>query len=277
MDLSNLEPFMVDKPLIGMIHLLPTPGSPANKGQWTPGDIVDKAITDGTILVENGVDGIMVENYNDVPFYPEEVLSHTLGTMSIVVRDLVKELQVPVGVNILRNACKQALGIASVTGAGFIRCNVLTGTMFTNEGLLKGMAHDIIRYREHLQSGVRIYADIMVKHGYSPIPFSKFHDLAIETYDRGRADALIVSGNRTGIAPTGDMMNAVHELKKERPDCCLIAGSGITPTNISELGSDLDGFIVGSYFKEWDRTRDMHVIVPERVREICDAIKKLGN
>ena len=142
-----MEPFTVERPLIGMVHMLPTPLTPKSsaiggneqKGGWDLDTVLKKAVEDARILAENGADGIMVENYNDTPFYPDEVPAHTISAMSIVVREVIRETGLPVGVNILRNACAQALGVASVAGASFIRCNVLTGVMITNEGIRRGL------------------------------------------------------------------------------------------------------------------------------------------
>jgi len=268
-----MEPFPCDKPLIGMVHMLPTPLSPLSEEPWDVNIILDKAREDARILAENGADGIMVENYHDKPFYPTEVPTHTLAVMSIVLHDIVREFNIPVGVNILRNACSQALGLAAVTGASFIRCNVLTGVMITNEGIINGEAHEIIRYREELDSDVKIFADLFVKHGYSPVPIEKFEDVAVDTLDRGGADALILSGKRTGHPIPDHLLAHLTSLKKLRPEARFMVGSGVTPENIHELKQYFDGFIVGTYFQEYDPKRKVHSIVPERVREIKDAIR----
>jgi uncharacterized protein len=281
-----MEPFDVAKPLIGMVHLLPTPLSPEFRSvvagadetiscsDWDLNIFVEKAVEDARILTENGADGIMVENYHDTPFYPEEVPTHTITAMSIVVREIVRELSVPVGVNILRNACMQALGVASISGASFIRCNVLTGSMLTTEGMINGRAHEILRYRESLPSHTKIYADIFVKHAFSLVPLDQFEDIAIDTFGRGGADALIISGKRTGTPPSESLVAHTMALRDRLPEVKLIAGSGIRPNNIIYLRKAFDAFIVGTYFQKYDEDRKQTVIVPERVREMKDAISK---
>ena len=274
-----MEPFKIDRPLIGMVHMLPTPLTPKANGNggndnWELEPVLEKALEDARILAENGADGIMVENYNDVPFYPDEVPAHTIACMSIVVREVIRETGLPVGVNILRNACAQALGVASVTGALFIRCNVLTGVMITNEGVIEGKAQEIIRYREQLGKDVKIFADVFVKHAYSPVPLERFEDVAIDTLNRGGADAIIVSGKRTGEQISDTFIKHIVSLKEVRPDTMVIAGSGIQPDNIDELGTYFDGFIVGTYFQTYDENWKMPRIVPERVREMKDLITR---
>lgn len=275
-----MEPFTVERPLIGMVHMLPTPLSPMSigraKGPWDLDIVLDKAGEDARVLADNGADGIMVENYNDTPFYPDEVPAHTIAAMSIVVREVIRDTGLPVGVNILRNACSQALGVAAVTGAAFIRCNVLTGFAFTNEGIIEGKSQEIIRYREQLGKDVRIFADVFVKHAYSPVPLERFEDVAVDTLDRGGADALIVSGRRTGEPVSDSLIKHIVSLKEKRPATKVIAGSGIRPDNIKDLQQYFDGFIVGTYFQKFDESRKMYRIVPERVKQMRGLIARGG-
>jgi len=271
-----MEPFPVDKPLIGMVHMLPTPLAPHSKEKWDMNGIVEKAVADARILAENGADGIMVENYNDIPFHPEDIPTHTLAAMTVTVHEIVGELDIPVGVNILRNACFQAIGVAGVTGASFIRCNVLSGVMITNEGLLSGKAHEIIRYRDRIGKDVKVFADVLVKHAHSLVPMERFEDVAMDTLDRGGADAIIISGKRTGVPPSEELVVHSMALKEQRPDAKLMVGSGIRPDNIDYFSRYFDGFIVGSHFKEFNPETGMYDIVPERVRKLKDAMGSEG-
>lgn len=287
-----MKPFDINKPMIGMVHLLPTPLSPERQlegdgmkdgtdgtgsGLWDLEEVVEMAIEDAGILFDNGADGIMIENYHDTPFYPEEVPSHTVATMGVVVREVVKEYRMPVGVNILRNACAQALGVAAVAGADFIRCNVLSGTMLTTEGSITGKAHELIRYRDTLalETGRKplIFADIFVKHAYSLVPISQFEDLALDTFRRGGADALIISGTRTGTPPDQSLLAQVRSLRERAPEIKLIAGSGISPDNVIYVRKVFDAFIVGTYTQEYDEGRKRRIVVPERVRAMKAAIQ----
>ncbi len=270
---EKMEPFKVEKPMIGMVHILPTPLSPENRGKWDVNTIIDKAVGDAKILVENGADGILVENYNDIPFYPDEVPPHTLTTMSIVVHEVVKEVSIPVGVNILRNACSQAIGVAGITGASFIRCNVLAGIMISNEGIVSGRAHEVIRYRDRLGKDTKIFADVLVKHAHSLVPMKRFEEVAIDTLDRGGANAIIVTGKRTGLPPSEPLVAMVMSMKEHRPKAKVIVGSGIRPNNIIYLNRYFDGFIVGTYFERFDPKKGWYELVPERIREIKNALE----
>ena len=117
----------------------------------------------------------------------------------------VAGLGVPVGVNVLRNDALAALGIAAATGARFIRVNVLTGLMYTDQGPITGKAAEVARARSRLAPDVEIWADVLVKHAVAP-PGSDIRQMARDTIERGGADALIMSGSGTG--------------EGDNPNCC---------------------------------------------------------
>jgi len=127
--LKNLEElFGVDKPIIGMVHLMPLPGSPAYEG-WDIDVIIENALRDARTLVDGGVDGLIVENMWDLPYYsganripPEEIAAH-----AVAARAVVKEVNVPVGITVIHNGGRVALGIAKAAGAKFIRVCLYTG------------------------------------------------------------------------------------------------------------------------------------------------------
>src|SRR5437764_8017935 len=128
--------------IVGMVHLLPLPGSPRWAGSLE--EVLRRAVEDARALAEGGVDGVMVENFGDTPFYPEQVPPETVAAMTRAARAVVEAVGVPVGVNVLRNDAAAALGIAVAVGARFIRVNVHTGAMWTDQGLLQGRAHETI-------------------------------------------------------------------------------------------------------------------------------------
>jgi len=186
------------KPLIGMVHLLPLPGSPSWAGSMDA--VMDRALADATALTRAGLDGVLVENYGDVPFHAGSVPAETVAAMSAVVARVVDAVSAPVGVNVLRNDARAALGIAAATGARFIRVNVHTGVMWTDQGVIEGRAAETLRARRSLGADVAILADVDVKHATAP-PGLAPEDAAADAWHRGLADGLVVSGVATG-APT---------------------------------------------------------------------------
>ena len=158
--------FPLSRPVVGMVHLLPLPGAPGWGGPL--GKVVARAVEEARILSEEGMDGVMVENYGDIPFHPGAVPPETVAAMAVVVRAVMEAVEVPVGVNVLRNDAHGALAVAAATGARFIRVNVHTGAMWTDQGLIQGRAHETLRLRRTLAPGVAILADVLVKHSTLP-------------------------------------------------------------------------------------------------------------
>src|SRR3954466_6616533 len=118
------------KVVIGMIHLLPLPGSPRYAGDVKA--VREAALRDAAALHEGGVHGLMIENFGDVPFYPSRVPAHVVAAMTVMAAEVRRAVpQVPLGINVLRNDGLSALAVAAAVGASFIRVNVLCGARLT--------------------------------------------------------------------------------------------------------------------------------------------------
>ena len=252
------------QPIIGVVHLPPLIGSPQSAQPFH--EIRTRALSDAGILIGNGIDGVIIENYGDAPFYPDSVEPHTVAALALVTDEIRgHHPQTPIGLNILRNDAKSAIAIATVTGAHFIRVNVHTGAMLTDQGILQGKAHKTLRYRSTLKSEVKIFADIAVKHA---VPLAPIDILASaeDTYHRGLADALIVTGTATGRSTDLDQLKSV---KSTAPQASIFAGSGVTTDNLVEVLQYADGVIVGTSIKRDGVTTNE--VDPDRVRALIKA------
>lgn len=229
--------------LVGMVHLLPLPGSPRFGGSID--EVLTTAAEDARVLVDAGFPALMVENFGDVPFYPDRVPPETVAAMTLAV-DRIADLGAPVGVNVLRNDALAALGVAAATGARFIRVNVLVGTMYTDQGPIVGRAAEVQRQKRVLAPDVEIWADVIVKHAAAPHGMDA-RQMGTDTAERGLADALIVSGTGTGEEVDLDVARAVKDAAPE--GMRVVAGSGLTVTNIDRLLGAVDTVIVGSSIK----------------------------
>jgi len=227
-------------PLIGMVHLAPLPGSPRWQGAMQ--DVLDRAVRDAGALAEAGFDGLIVENYSDVPFHRGEVPPATVAAMTSAVLAVRETSLLPVGVNVLRNDAAASLAIAAVTGARFVRVNVHSGSMWTDQGLVEGRAAETLRQREELGAEAAILADVHVKHATPPVG-SEIGSAAADAWRRGLADALIVSGTGTGAATN---MGDLRAIRVAVPEAVLLVGSGITEGNVAPTLTECDGLIVGS-------------------------------
>ncbi len=259
--------FGVTKPVIGMVHLLPLPGAPGYAG-YGMGAILDHARRDAEALLEGGVDGLMVENMWDLPYYVgSDVKPEAMTAQAVAARAIVEMSPVPVGINVVHNGGLVTLSIAVAAGARFIRVCILTGARLWDTGTLdQGCAADLLRKRKELGAEeIKLLCDVDKKHS---VPFPGLDlETHIEWTEFYRADALIVSGRMTGEAPPVAKVRRAKELAT-RP---LLMGSGTTSENIGDFLQYADGAIVGSSLK-LDGVAENLVDV-ERVRRYMEAVK----
>ncbi|MEE3246817.1 MAG: BtpA/SgcQ family protein [Chloroflexota bacterium] len=232
------------KAFVGVVHLLPLPGSPRWGGDMK--SVIDRAEEEANILEQGGVDGIIVENFGDVPFRTGRLEPETIAGMTVAVERVEEVVKVPVGINMLRNDALSALGIAAVTGAKFIRVNVHYGVMAAEEGLIEGEAFQTMRHRKDLGSDVMVLADVLVKHAV-PLGSVDLGLVARETAHRGLADGLIVSGPATGLETASFDVSVV---RRAMPDGLVLVGSGVNESNIWRVIEHSNGAIVGTSLKE---------------------------
>jgi hypothetical protein len=255
------------KPIIGMIHLAPLPGSPSG---GSVDDALESAQADAETLTSAGVDGLIVENFGDAPFAKDRVPAVTVAAMAVICRELRRDHNVALGINVLRNDAEAALSIATVVKADFIRVNVHIGAVVSDQGVIEGKARETLLLRRALDSSVLLFADVRVKHSQ---PLGSGSDLVHEARDahaRGRADALILSGAATGQAADPSEFALV---KEALPDVPLIVGSGIDASNLARFWPVADGMIVGTAIK---LSREAGAPVdPKRARELLAAASRL--
>lgn len=238
------ELFQSEKPMIGMVHLMPLPGSP--RYHQPISKIIDRALNDARILVQGGMDGLMIENYGDAPFHPTTVGPETIASITWIVREIQRDIQKPLGINVLRNDSRAALAIATVLGCDFIRVNVHIGAIATDQGVVSGRAFETLRYRSSLASQVKIFADIFVKHG-TPLGNCDIGQATIDTVYRGLADAAIVTGKGTGEPVDLDELITVKTAMQHFP---ILAGSGINESNLHQIIEVADGAVLGTSIKK---------------------------
>lgn len=264
MDLTDI--FYTTNPVIGVVHLLPLPTSPRWQGNLE--HIIDRAEQEATALASGGVNGLIIENFFDAPFSKGRVDPAVVSAMTLVVHHIQQLVTLPVGINVLRNDARSALAIAAAVDASFIRVNVLTGVMATDQGLIEGCAHELLRYRRELDSQVKILADVLVKHA-RPLGSPNLTTAVQETIERGMADGIILSGWATGSPPN---LEDLELAKAAAADYPVFIGSGASWENIGHLIHAADGVIVASSLK---RHGNIHQpIDPIRVGQFVEAMQE---
>lgn len=230
--------------LIGMVHLDPLPGSPRYRPPLEA--LIRRATDDARMLERAGFDALLVENYGDAPYFADKVPDVTVAGMSRAVSEIRNAVDLPLGVNVLRNDAVAALSIAAVCEARFIRVNVLSGTMHTDQGVIEGKAARLARLRHSLCPDVKVLADVFVKHATPPAGL-RITEAARDLWHRAMADALIVSGPATGYPADRE---AVEQVRSALPQARILIGSGMTAERVPELVGLADGVIVGTDIKE---------------------------
>jgi hypothetical protein len=235
---STIAELLRSRPLIGMVHLPPLPGSP--RGKESLDEVLAVALDEARILEASGMDALVVENVGDTPFFRESVPAITVAAMAVIVREVREQTRLAVGVNMLRNACLEALSIASVVGADFIRCNVVIGAYVTDQGIIQGCAAELARLRHSLDRDVAVLGDVHVKHA-APLFDVPIEDAAADLAERGGVDAVIVSGARSPAPPSMERVASV----KGAVDLPVLIGSGISLVNAAEYYAASDGLLIG--------------------------------
>jgi uncharacterized protein len=264
-DLNRI--FKTANPVIGVIHLLPLPTSVRWGGNWRA--VIDRAEQEAAALAAGGVDGIIVENFFDAPFVKDQVDPAIVSAMTLIVQRLQNLVTLPIGLNVLRNDARSALAIATLTESQFIRVNVLTGVMATDQGLIEGRANEVLRYRRELGSDVKIFADVLVKHA-QPLGQPNITIAVQETIDRGLADAVILSGGATGSPPTIIDLELAKAAAGQTP---VLIGSGASWDNVPSLMKAADGAIVSSSLKRQGKIEN--TIDPIRVSQFVEATRRV--
>lgn len=260
---------LIDRPVIGMIHLRALPGTPGFAPKSSLSEVLDAALIDLEALVAGGIDAVIIENYGDIPFHPHAVEPHTVAAMTRIALEVRRNCRLPIGVNVLRNDPLAALSIAHAAEASMIRVNVHSGAMLTDQGIVQGEARRTLDLRRSLQSDVAIMADVHVKHARPLVPIP-IEESAADCIERGMADALIVTGSRTGGTVDFDELQRV----RAAVTAPVLVGSGVTIETIAEILQSADAVIVGSWLKEAGEIG--RNVDPARVAKLMERVREGG-
>jgi hypothetical protein len=213
---------------------------------------------------------LIVENFGDAPFARGSVESETVAAMALCIASVRTACDLPLGVNVLRNDARSALGLCLATGASFLRVNVLAGAAVTDQGIVEGAAYELLRARARLAPGVAILADAHVKHA-TQLSSESLAEACEELVGRSLADAVVVSGRATGKAPAPA---EVAEAARGAAGAPVLLGSGVTLENAASLCRAARGAIVGSALKQGG---DLSAPVDAaRVRALRECFERLG-
>lgn len=227
---------------LGVIHLLPLPAAPRGSPGFAA--VRERARLDAAALANGGATGVILENFGDAPFARESVDPHVVAQMTVLAAEVrAAHPGLKLGINVLRNDARAALGIAAAVGADWVRVNVLAGAAVTDQGLIQGDAHQWLRYRAEIGAqNVVIVADVHVKHA-RPLGGAPIGEAAADLFRRAGAGVLIVTGRATGAAAAEEDVAAVRAAVPEAP---IWLGSGVNHESARRWRSKVQGAIIGT-------------------------------
>ncbi len=241
------------KLLIGMIHIPALPGTPFNT--LSPKEIINKCVQDALTYKKCGIDSVMIENMNDIPYLKRNVGPEITSLMSIIAYEISNIFSVdnsdsesiPLGVQILAGANKEALSVAYNANYQYIRAEGFVFSHVADEGTFESDAGELLRYRKLLNANhIKVFTDIKKKHSSHSITGDlSIGEMAANAKFFG-TDGVIVTGSSTGAEAS---VEDLEDVRNKCPGLHIIIGSGISNENIGKYIKYADGFIVGSYFK----------------------------
>lgn len=260
--------FGVKKPVIGMIHLKPLPGSPVYDASLGIDSIIQEALEDAEALVKGGVDGLEVENFNDPSYFPDVAPPETVASMAVVAKEIKNRFpEIPLGICVLADPIA-SIAVAHVAGAQFVRATFFTEAAVDVSGLVLRRPHEILRFRRFLDPSIKIFADVHIKHS-APLARRPIEESA---YDAAYflADAVLLSGKHTGFPTPVEDVKRVKAVLTNFP---VLVGSGLNSNNVKELFQYADGGIVGTSLKYEGKTKNK--VDPKRVSEFMAVVRAL--
>jgi predicted TIM-barrel enzyme len=234
------ERFPGVKPVLAMLHL---------KGEDEQ-DRLSRAHTEIDVLLDSGVDALVVENYFGTVTDVENVLAHLQGNYPDAVY----------GVNVLDDDAA-GFALAERYGATFVQLDSVAGHLAPEDD---GPFEERLRQWRASTSALVLGG---VRFKYQPVLSgnSLATDLQIA---RSRCDAVVVTGEGTGQETDPGKISEFRRLLG--PDFPIVVGAGVTVDNAAEQLALADAAIVGSYLK--DSYTDQGDVAGEHVMALMAAV-----
>ena len=257
--------FGAPRALVGMLHVPALPGTP--RAGLAVEAVAEAMVAEARQYQSAGFHGLMIENMHDRPYLKGAVGPEVVAAMAVVGREVRRSVSLPLGVQVLAGANREALAVAQACGAAFVRVEGFVFAHVADEGLIEASAGALLRYRKAIgAAGVRIFADVKKKHSAHAITADVSIAETAHAAEFFLADGVIVSGPSTGRPADPAEVRAVSDAV----GIPTVVGSGITALNVSAYAS-ADAFIVGSWLKQdgvWSNPLD-----PSRLEALVRAFR----
>lgn len=260
--LSALFPH--SKPIIGMVHVLPLPGTPYFGGSIEA--IIERALSDARALEKGGADGILIQNRGDRTYAKDRSAPEAVACMALVGAAVKQAVNLPVGFHLLRNDVLGSLALAATCRGTFIRVGCGIGATYLPQGIVEADPSAVLTTRARLGlQNLLMFSDVDSFH-YRPLVPTPPESVAAELRELNLADAAVIADS-----DIRRMVAKIGAIKTRNPDLPVFVGGYATLENIVELLQDADGAIVGGAFEEGGRNGPVDV---DKVRRFIDRIAR---
>jgi hypothetical protein len=235
--------FPTGKPIFGMLHL----------GGATPHERLDRALAETADMVTGGVDALVVENY----FGDADDVRRVLDAFAR------NAPQIVVGLNLLRDF-RLGFSLVEEFGLSFLQIDSVCGHLPPEEDA---------DYAAELAERRRAACPLLlggVRFKYQPVKSGRSEEEDVRL-GMARADALVVTGEATGVGTDNDKIRRFRAVVGDAYP--LIVGAGMTAATAADQMRIADGAIVGSYFK--DSYKDSGIVDIAHVRELMQEVHKV--
>jgi membrane complex biogenesis BtpA family protein len=255
------------KVVIGMVHLLPLPGTPFYQ-EGNMEQCLDKAVADATALYQGGADGCLIQTVDRV-YPPGDEADYARVAAMAAITKAVADATGPafqIGVQIMVNALKASVAVAKVCDGSFLRCTALVGATLSASGMVEARPYDFLTYRARLGANhVKLIAEVHSRH------FQWLGDRPTAEVARMAAR---MGAHAVEVAHADEDTNTrlVRDIKQAMPHLPVILGGYTDHDNVTRRLAEADGAFVGACFETegWGGRVDV-----ERVREYVKLVARL--
>ena len=183
---------------------------------------------------------------HDRPYLKGAVGPEIVAAMTAVGRAVREAVDLPLGVQVLAGANREALAVALACDAVFVRVEGFVFAHVADEGWIDASAGELLRYRRAIGAEhVAVFADLKKKHSAHAVTADVSLAETAKAAEFFLADGVIVTGTSTG-EPASPQDVAEVRNATSRP---VLVGSGLTPQNLAQLAS-AHAYLVGSSVKQ---------------------------
>jgi uncharacterized protein len=259
--------FGAPRSLIGMLHIGACPGTPHARD--TIDALVERAVAEALSYCSAGFSALLLENMHDRPYLNGSVGPEVVAAMTAIAREVRRAVPLPLGIQVLAAANREAIAVALASGASFVRVEGFAFAHVADEGVIEACAGPLLRYRRAIGAeSVRVFADIKKKHSAHAITADVSLAETARAAEFFSADGVIVTGAATGDPCAPSDVDAV----RDGATLPVLVGSGVTPGNLHQYAR-AHGYIVGSSVKvggRWSNALDL-----DATKRVAEAFHKL--